>query len=180
MILVHAETQITKFVNAAITKAQPSWIVTTERKATALLRTVLEKYPKLTQWDRIISSDALKCFPEEKLKEGTVLVLEDSICQGTGVAEIIGLLEEKNVARKRIKIAAFSVHKDSQIKDIDFHWYGHLGRKNYGEMRESLLTYFQRKGSLLLDTEHIEVIVKLHCGRSVLTHQINLLDKHMF
>ena len=161
--------QIDEFLHLTLEKVKPTWIVTVERKGTALLRTVFDNHSHrevCLDWGNVLSSDAINSFPSERLREGAILLLDDGIHGGGRVSQALDVLtREKKVPREHIKIASFSVHEDSTFEGIDFHWFGRLRDSQYRRVRTGVIEFFQRRGSLLLDTEHIEVSVELHCGR---------------
>jgi len=72
-------------------------------------------------------------------------------------------------------LAVFAAHEDSSrngaftSKDVSVAWfYRDLAPPSYRRLREQLLKFLQRSGSLMLDTEHMEVRLKLHGGVSQL------------
>ena len=160
--------QINEFLSAVLLQVQPTWIITVERKGTALLRTLAETvgsapFP-FRVWDRALSHEALDFVKDDSLRSGVILLLDDSIYRGTQIQDVIcRLTQEKNVPRSNIKVAAFSVHENSFIHP-DFHWFVQLEEGAFRAKREAVIEFFQQRGSLLLDTEHVEVSVRLKCG----------------
>lgn len=162
---------IVRFLNAALSKTEPLWIVATERKGTAILRTYSEAPDALFQapaiWDKVISSESLRRMSGEDLNRGTILIVDEAMFSGRGASNAIKILvDEKGVEREKIKIAVYAVHENASEAQADFRWIGQLSTSMYRRVREQILGCFQQKGSLLLDTEHIEISVGIKCGRS--------------
>lgn len=162
--------QIEKFLRIVLDKVSPTWIVTVERKGTALLRTLVESPagpgPKWVGWDHVVSSKALPFAPESSFKEGTILLLDDAIHSGHRITDAWrSLTELRNIPAERIKVAVFGVHERADFQPVDYWWLGELSKDNYFGVRESIIQFFQQRGSLLLDTEHVEVPVQINCGR---------------
>jgi len=162
--------QIEIFLSSVIERTNPRWIITTERKGTAFLRTYANRVlnPRATQniWARVLSSQAVRELPEAFLSEGTILLLDECMYGGHSVSNMLKLLtEEKHIARDRVKVAVFGVHEHSSSQAPDFRWLGQLTDETYRRVRDGLIRMFQQQGSLLLDTEHIEVPVEIKCGR---------------
>lgn len=162
--------QIGRFILATLEKCQPTQIVTVERKGTALLRTFIEvpsgQAACRLGWEDVLSSHALRFqkVSEFLRDEGTILLLDDGMYGGIRMRDTLKMLLERDVPRQRIKTAAFSSHEKSPSKP-DFYWLGHLDADTYSEVRSAVVAYFQQQGSLLLDTEHLEVPVDINCGR---------------
>lgn len=159
--------EIQAFMRLAFDTVKPRWVVTVERKGTALIRTHCDPDHRRghpTDWGKVISSEALQRVDPAALREGNFLVLDEGIYHGRRIQKALDVLEEKQVPRNRVKVAAFSVHEHSSFEDVSVRWFGELASDRYGEVRRRLIEYFQQQGSLLLDTEHIEVPVELNCG----------------
>jgi len=162
--------QISSFLSSAIEHTKPRWIVPVERKGTALLRTYAESYLASRSdesiWKRVLSSETLRSCPPSIFRKGIILIVDDSVHNGKRISDTRKILiEEKNVDPERVKSAVFGVHEHSYSAPIDFRWSGQINDDTYPKVREELIQFFQRKGSLLLDTEHIEVPVEVKCGR---------------
>lgn len=162
--------QIASFLDLAIERIQPQWIVPVERKGTALLRAYVDSSSREKSvnniWEHVLSSETILSQNELVLGDGTVLLVDDAMQSGKRVKDILKfLVEKRNITRERIKLAVFGVHESSASIPVDCHWFGQLSDSKYRETRELLVNFFQRQGSLLLDTEHIEVLVEIDCGR---------------
>jgi hypothetical protein len=156
------------FLASVLTKCKPDYVVTVERKGTALLRSALaadsQRHLGLT-WDRVLSSEALEAVPADTLRNRSILLLDDGFHFGKRIGRTADyLVSEKAVRRDDIHIAAFSVH-EAAIEPVEYRFFGELSDVRYREIRQLMLQQFQREGSLLLDSEHIQVVVELNCGR---------------
>jgi len=162
--------QIERFLQVTFQKTQPAWIVTVERKGTALLRTFVNSPSGRTHewpgWARVLSSHALNTqgIGELLREKGNILLLDDGAYGGRRISSTLRLLVAKGVPPERIKTAAFSVYEGCPSRP-DFCWFGRLGADRYRAVRTTVVTHFQQQGSLLLNTEHIEVPVEIRCGR---------------
>ncbi len=164
------QSQVEEFLRLALARSTPRWIVTVERKGTALLRSLVEnsKRPATgwTGWNQVLSSEALERAPVHDLQTGVILLLDDGICGGHRMRKLYDFLtDQRGVPRERIRIACFTTHENASFGDVDHRWFGQMTSKRYREVREDVISYFQRNGSLLLDTEHIEVPIRLKCPR---------------
>lgn len=62
-----------------------------------------------------------------------------------------------------IRTAGFAVHETCS-KPPDVYFYGALDSPSYEKIRDKIIDMLQRYGSLLLDTEHIEIKVRVKCS----------------
>lgn len=162
--------QVKKFLDGVIHHLNPDWIITVERKGTALLRAFIEETRNenhsCVNWENVISSDILRNFPDTELKGKTILVLEDAIYKGRSIKKPLEILQRKIRSDGSISTAAFLVYRGCPVEfRPKFYWYSQLDDIHYTDLRHRLIRYLQTQGSLLLDTEHIEVPVELHCPR---------------
>jgi hypothetical protein len=159
--------QIDLFLRSVLRKVRPTRIVTVERKGTALLRTVAESHTGAGDhwvgWDNVFSHDVLSAIPDSALHGGTTLVLDDAVRSGRQAQAVISYLsDDRGIPRSDIVFAAFAVHEDSAVIP-DVHWLGQLSEHAYRDVRRAMVRHFQRTGSLLLDTEHIEIPIRTDC-----------------
>lgn len=161
---------LVNFVAEALKACEPEWIVTAERKGTALLRTYVEHLgsaeERLDLWGRVVSTDRLG---EASFGEGNgiILVLDEGAYNGRNLARTLENIKRLGIDSARIRVAVFGVHADCRAgRPIDFRRYGGLSTAGYRSVRSQLVQCFQKRGSLLLDTEHVEVPVRLKCGRA--------------
>jgi len=162
------ERQINSFLSAVLDREDPDYVVTVERKGTALLRTLHDGNRALYQKmaPRVIASDALPLLSRRQLKGKRILLLDDAICQGRRITLAKDYLcEAKHVDPSQVKVAAFSVHKRARPGLADYCWFGQLEDDSFRRTRTEMLQAFQMGGSLLLATERLEIVVSLRCSR---------------
>lgn len=157
--------QLNKFFTNAYREVKPNYIVTVERKGTALMRSVIKSSAHISDgirnWEKFISHQALENDTNINLKDSKILIVEDSVSSGKKITDVINLLKLKCAESENIKVAAFCVREGVERKLVDYQWYGQATEDTYRQVNDSLIKYFQRKGSLLLDTEHIEIPIDL-------------------
>jgi len=150
-------------------------VITVERKATAMLRALLDLMPELTvswDWDRVLSSDALPYLPLNWLAGKRLLVFNEMIHRGRSTRETIQAIEQNTPgASARVETAAFVVHEaferegswrtrdydgDTTRPTPDYAIFRRVSNDLYELIQEDLINTLRDKGALLLDTEHIE------------------------
>jgi hypothetical protein len=150
-------------------------VVTVERKATAVIRAVLDLLPgSALQWDwgRVLSSDALPYLPDNWLQGKRILVFNEMIHKGATTLTTIQAIEKNTPsALQNIRTAAFAVHEqfetagcwrtadfrpDVTAASPDYAVFRQVSDHLYGIIRERLIQWLRNKGALLLDTEHLE------------------------
>ena len=169
--------QIDLFLRNVLRTVQPTRIVTVERKGTALLRTLAESRDGPGEhwvgWDNVISHDALPEVPDSALQGGTLLVLDDAVRSGRQAQAVISYLtDERGISLDNVVFAAFAVHEGTRLVP-DLRWFGQLNEHAYRDVRRAMVHHFQRSGSLLLDTEHIEVPIRSDCSPQELFEAIS-------
>lgn len=162
--------QLLSFLWECFAKSRPEQIVTVERKGTAILRTLFnEQLPSSNfqiSWDRIFTSYAVKRSKKKLLPDRRTLIIEDTVRTGKNLQEVLELVTNKQgVPAHMVRLATFAVHEDCQFKNLDHYWFGALGDRRFEEVRGDIIDFLQQHGSLLLDTEHVEIEVQLQCGR---------------
>jgi hypothetical protein len=130
------------------------YIVPIERKGTALVRSAIESESPAA-WQKVISSQALPAVGRA-LKNARILVFDDSVWRGQSLRKAVELIR-KTEETARITTAAFMSHRRAPEELLDIVYYRALDDDDYGEIREAIVEYLQYQGSLLLDTEHLEV-----------------------
>src|SRR5579872_2895555 len=163
--------ELDTFVASVLMRARPDWIVTLERKGTALLRTYVEHSPALSKywpgWERVLSQHALAEIPFATI-QGRVLVLDDAMHFGHQIGALMSELVSLGVKRSSITVAAFAVHRECEQVDPDYWWYRDLAHDEFRSTRGKLIELFQHRGSLLLDTEHVEIGIRAECSSTEL------------
>ncbi len=131
-------------------------IATMERMGTAVLRAFLK--PTDPIWEKVFALDVIGDSLERE-ENAHVLVVEDSARTGShllGAGEKLGLLGKNT----RVTVAAFLVHYVVPWELVDIAYLRGLDDKSYNLCRRALILHLQERGSLLLDTEHLEVIAE--------------------
>lgn len=91
-----------------------------------------------------------------------VLIFDDSVNHGHSMRNTIDLIHKKFDNKVNIATAAFAVHENCEADiQLDFYFYVDLKDERFNEIREDVVTFLQERGSLLLDTEHIEININL-------------------
>lgn len=165
------EKELLYFIRKLINDHNIDCIIAVERKGTAVIRALseMEFSEKLEwSWKNVISSDALGRTPDDVLSGRRILVFDDMLHTGDHLwKEVIYYLKEKAIwhtIKDNIVTAAFAVHEQCPKDRLPAHWfYNELDTESYEKLRESIIDMLQRHGSLLLDTEHIEVRAKTKC-----------------
>ena len=154
-----------RFFKAILAPATCDYLITGERKATAIVRLMMENCPGDTfplSWRQIISSTALELLPEGFFAGKRVLVFDEMIQSGASIASVVTALEQRGVERNNILTSALATAAGCRA-NIDFCYFRHLDAPSYEQLRTALVRHLQANGSLLLDTEHIEVELKPLC-----------------
>ena len=91
-------------------------VVPVERKATAILRTLLDLTPGIRcewKWTKVLSSEALRYLPRDRLRGQRILVFNEMIHHGSSTLDAIKAIEDNTSgASAQVYTAAFFVHED--------------------------------------------------------------------
>ena len=140
-------------------------IVPVERKGTAVLRALIESGEVGLTWQQIVSDAALDLLPHGFFEGKRVLLFNEMVHHGHNTDRALGKLRAKGVSESDVEVVALAVHTDCPTSARPDHFlYGWLSDERYKAKRSELVAMLQRHGSLLLDTEHVEVTVSLHCS----------------
>lgn len=155
------EQKITTFLNYVINCFNPDYIVTVERKGTALLRAEIEQGGVDWSWHKVLSTSAIPGLETNYLYKKRVLLFDDSVNHGHSMNNTADAITKK-FDDVNIATAAFVVHENCRrFKRPDFYFYLDLKDDLYEEVKKSIICFLQERGSLLLDTEHIEIPIDL-------------------
>nr|AUN37029.1 hypothetical protein [uncultured bacterium] len=167
------EHRILTFLSREIAAFAPDMIIVHERKGTAILRALIESENARLDWawDKVISSASLDHSQVLRLAGKRILVFDDMLRTGKHVTEIIqelNLVHGDSEQTSLVHICVFAAHEDSPfgVGKINKNWsfsafYSGLTTAAYTEIRGQIVDLLQRSGSLMLDTEHIEVRFRL-------------------
>ncbi len=155
-------------------------IVTVERKATAILRALLDLLPERScewDWGRVLSSEAIPYLAERHLSGQRILVFNEMIHRGQSTKDALAAIRENTRGEEKgIETAAYAVHEefarrgcwrtqdfrdDPAAQSPDHAVKRDVSAALYGVIRERLIQSLRSKGALLLDTEHPESTFRL-------------------
>jgi len=147
-------------------------VVTVERKATAALRALIEmaRGPRLDwPWNGVISSEAVPYLPRKFWAEKRVLVFNEFVHTGVSTGRVLEELHAVGAPPGRIRTAAYGVHIDLETEPSDQHFphyfrFRCLDNHSYPALLDRFVRMLRSQGGLLLDTEHVELPVVLHCS----------------
>ncbi len=165
--------QLRTFLTAQVDGWKPERIIVIERKGTAILRSLIEakEDPIELDWDRVVSSSVLEQVRNEWIQGKRVLIFDGIMRHGHSVSAVLEELERRQLwqpGADNIRIAMFAVHEHSsrglRYKNelIPYEWFFRdLDDTGCRRVRFDIVELLQNSGSLMLDTEHIEVRVRL-------------------
>ena len=167
--------QLKTFLGEQLDQFRPDLLIVVERKATAIVRALMESEDPLRwPWGKVLSSSAVAQVPDEYFENKRILVFDDMMRTGTHLREVLGHLKRRRVwdlASNNVRVAVFAVHEERKEnapeerflgEPLPHAWfYRDLPTPAYREIRTQIIRMLQKAGSLMLDTEHIEVRVRL-------------------
>lgn len=166
--------QLREFLEGEVAEYAPDLVIVMERKGTAAYRAALESGAgsgSLPGWDRVVSSESVESVPSSRLRGRRILVVDDMLRKGRTIRSLLDLLRERGVTDDsllNVRVAAFAVHEDAGLGypfgDAIFPhaaFLRFLPTESYRAVRGQLVHALQEAGSLMLDTEHIEIRLRL-------------------
>lgn len=165
--------ELLAFLSHEIETRAPKRIIVVERRGTAILRALKESesYHLKFPWDRVISSNVIEQVPGEFYPDMPLLIFDDMKRRGSHINRVLDELVKMNPTKallRGVRVAVFAMHEDastgSKYSDtgiVNTWFYRGLSTPAYRNMRLSILSMLQSAGSLMLDTEHLEVRVRL-------------------
>ncbi len=168
------ERRLLTFLEGLLAQGDFDLIVCVERKATALLRALIEEIaePRLKwEWSKVLSTASMDQFPWQLFSGRRILLYEELVHHGKTLRrnkEKLAKLVPDNVA---ITTAGFAVWYRCETPP-DFAFYAAVDSEEYSEIRDALIRMLQVHGSLLLDTEHLELSVRLNCDVQEFYHAL--------
>jgi len=160
-----------QFLNSQIRTWKPDLLIVLERKGTAVLRSLMESdNPIEWNWENVLSSKVLEQVPS-RLAGKRILVFDDMMKGGAHLKRLVQHLKELGVdvsSPDQVRVAVFAVHEESSAgqavegTNIPHAWYRRgLTTPDYTKIRTEIVEMMQQSGSLMLDTEHLEVRVNV-------------------
>jgi len=160
------ERRLLSFIGDLIERQEIDLIVCSERKGTAVMRALIQEIesPKLRwPWDRVVSTAAVKEYPWSSSSVKRILFFDELVHHGRSLQRAKEELSHVIDTGTEIITAGFAVWNQC-IYRPDFSYYASVDIAEYEEIRNDIILMLQRYGSLLLDTEHLELSVKINCG----------------
>lgn len=169
---VPIEKELLTFLSDLIKKFKPELIIVVERKGTAILRALKELGDKPLDWpwDKVISSHVLGRASDDFFIGKRILIFDDMVRTGFHLESVIEELKQRpfwDSIEDKVFTATFAIHEslqnDGSIRYPDAWFYRNLNSNGYNQLRNEIVNMLQRVGSLMLDTEHIEVRIQVKC-----------------
>lgn len=161
--------QLRDFIETQVKRFAPDVIVVIERKGTAVYRAVLETSHSdvLPGWDHVVSSASLSSAPPELFLGRRIMVFDDMMRNGGALREILSELNQRgytDAALSNVHVAAFASHEKAgqghrfgKVRFPQAVYQRNLTTDAFRSVRSQIVTALQESGSLMLDTEHIEI-----------------------
>jgi len=164
--------ELAYFLRMELDAWKPDLLIVVERRGTAILRALKEASNDSVDWPwaKVISSRALNQRPPEYYRGKRILIFDDMKRHGTHVERVLRCLREIDPSGATLaatRVAVFAIHEDTSSAQTGWEtvsqgwYYRGLTTEAYRNKRLQILTMLQRSGSLMLDTEHIEVRARL-------------------
>jgi hypothetical protein len=163
------ERELCSYIGNILDREKTDLIVCCERKATAIMRALIEDIdnPLSWNWGKVLSSVAVDQFDWVDFDGNKVLLFDELVHHGTTLNRHKKNIEDavNKADRHDIQIvsASFAVWEGC-ISKPNYAYLSSVDAETYGKIREKIVAMLQEYGSLLLDTEHIELSVRLQCG----------------
>jgi hypothetical protein len=154
------------FLEDILKKEQIDLIVCCERKATAILRCLIQEIEgaKLEwPWDKVISSKASSHFKWSSFEGKRILLFDELVHHGRNLDRELKKLISLVPEGAEVITATFACWVDCENPPI-YSFYNNVDMETFECLRDQIIELLQKYGSLLLDTEHIEINVRLQCG----------------
>jgi hypothetical protein len=168
------ERRLLSFLKELLDDGTFDLIVCVERKATALLRALIEEIsePRLRwQWSKVLSTASMDQFPWHLFTGRRVLLFEELVHHGKTMGRNKQQLATLVPDGVEITTAGFAVWYRCEAPP-DFAFYASVDSEEYSTIRDELIRMLQVHGSLLLDTEHLELSVRLNCDVQEFYHAL--------
>jgi hypothetical protein len=168
------KSELHAFLGEEIREWEPEIVIVVERRGTAILRALKEEFADFSSnvpWENVISSRVLDQLPPNYFSDKRILIFDDLKRRGSQVNKVLtalSKLDPSNNLRKNVRVAVFAMHEDASSDQafpdfgVTHYWrYRGLTDSAYRNKRLEIIAMLQTCGSLMLDTEHIEVRMRL-------------------
>jgi hypothetical protein len=166
--------ELRTFLQDEITRWNPDLIVVYERKGTAILRALMESRdtPLQWSWEKVVSHTSLDQLSDDALRNRRILIFDDMVKTGEHIRRAVEALKARKLFDEKmsnVRLAAFAVQGEFSSRSVAGRWldswfYRDLTPTAYARIRGRIICFLQKSGSLMLDTEHIEVRVQMREG----------------
>lgn len=168
------KTELFDFLSDEIREWQPAIVIVVERRGTAILRAIKEARECILgiSWGHVISSRVIDQLPPAYFANKRILIFDDLKQHGSQVHTVLKALMDlaaKIDLQKDIRVAVFAMHEEASSASayptfgVRHSWrYRGLTTAAYRKMRLDIIEMLQACGSLMLDTEHVEIRMRLN------------------
>jgi len=160
------ERALLRFLTRVLNDREYDLIVCGERKATAVMRAMIQEIPEPRlrwPWHKVLSSAAISAFDWGSFRGRNILLFEELVHHGNELRRCHEELRRHAPDGTRIYSGGFAVWQRCEHRP-DTWYYAALDDDEFAQRREQIIAFLQHYGSLLLDTEHIEITAKIDCG----------------
>lgn len=171
--------QLRYFLNRQIESFKPDIIVVTERKGTAIIRALIEDGDNSLKWswENVYSSAILDELPTKLFNGKRILLFDDMVRTGTQINRTVDRIRKRLISNNKntkLSLALFAMH-ESASESIEFirvdnvaWFYRSVSTDSYVILRQKIIRMLQNSGSLMLDSEHIEIRFRLRGSLNLL------------
>jgi hypothetical protein len=165
--------ELYSFVADEIQTWRPTLIIVVERRGTAVLRALKEASRHLMwPWLDVVSSRVLQQHSAGYYLNKRILIFDDMMMGGSHVKEVfeaLSAIDPSGAIFQNVRVAVFARHEGAVspppymrpgVTEASF--YRALTTPAYRNKRLAIVSMLQSAGSLMLDTEHIEVRVRVN------------------
>jgi len=163
---VPIERQLLGFIQQILTREHFDLIVCGERKGTAVMRALIAEItePRLEwPWSQVVSTSSMDQFKWSAFEGTKILLFEELVHHGRTIKGKKALLRALAGNEVEVVTAGFAVWEQCEHRP-DYSHYASIDSDTYTAIRSDIIYMLQQYGSLLLDTEHVELSVRLECG----------------
>ena len=151
--------EVAHFVDSLDIQENYDYVVTIERKGTALLRRMVDE--GLVRADtfssgKVISEEALRYIEKDFFRGKNVLVFDDSVFSGQMLGHVVEEMRRRGAAK--VDSACLFAHVNC-IQNPTRVLYRNLSLPDYAVLREEIVRYIATSDLLILDSEHTPVKV---------------------